>query len=141
MEQVADRSILKIYPFDKDNPLDFSWLVKSVLNELQKGVPRSEIASAFHRTYAAMWCVELAKQAVRQKLSRVVLCGGVFQNKLLVDILMPMLRQLGLQPYLPASVPCNDAGIAVGQMAVTAAWIEQSMNHNDKRHARVVVGL
>jgi len=54
---------------------------------------------------------------------------------------MPMLRQLGLQPYLPASVPCNDAGIAVGQMAVTAAWIEQSMNHNDKRHARVVVGL
>lgn len=48
---------------------------------------------------------------------------------------------VGLQPYLPASVPCNDAGIAVGQMAVTAAWIEQSMNHNDKRHARVVVGL
>ena len=88
-----------------------------------------------------MGCVELAKQAVRHKVSRVVLCGGVFQNKLLVDILMPMLRQLGLQPYLPASVPCNDAGIAVGQMAVTAAWIEQSMNHNDKRHARVVVGL
>ncbi|WP_418439231.1 carbamoyltransferase HypF [Barnesiella intestinihominis] len=141
LEQVANRSILKIYSFDKDNPLDFSWLVKAVLNDLQKGVPLSEIASAFHRTYAAMWCVELAKQAVRQKLSRVVLCGGVFQNKLLVDILMPMLRQLGLQPYLPASVPCNDAGIAVGQMAVTAAWIEQSMNHNDKRHARVVVGL
>ena len=141
LEQVANRSILKIYSFVKDNPLDFSWLVKAVLNDLQNGVPRSEIASAFHRTYAAMWCVELAKQAVRQKLSRVVLCGGVFQNKLLVDILMPMLRQLGLQPYLPASVPCNDAGIAVGQMAVTAAWIEQSMNHNDKRHARVVVGL
>ena len=39
---------------------------------------------------------------------------------------MALLRQVGLQPYLPALVPCNDAGIAVGQMAVAAAWLERS---------------
>ena len=123
LEQIADSSVLKIYPFDPDYPLEFSQLVVAVLNDLHKGVPHSEIAAAFHRTYAAMWCVELGRQARWQKLSRVVLCGGVFQNKLLVDILMPMLRRLGIQPYLPAVVPCNDAAIAVGQLAVASAWI------------------
>ena len=123
LEQIADRTTSTIYPFDTDNPLDYSWLVIAVLNDLRDGVSRGEIAAAFHRTYAAMWSAELVKQAAEQKLSRVVLCGGVLQNKLLVDILMPMLRQRGLQPYLPALVPCNDAAIAVGQMAVASAWI------------------
>ena len=125
LEQLADNAVSKIYYFDKEAPLDFSWLVVAILSDLQKGVPRSEIAMAFHRTYAAMWCVALAKQAIRQKLSRVVLCGGVLQNRLLTDLLMSMLRRLGLQPYLPAVVPCNDAAIAVGQMAVAAAWLDR----------------
>ncbi len=125
LEQLAEGAATKVYPFDHDNPLDISWLVVALVNDLRNGVPRSEIASAFHATYAAMWCAEVARQAVRQKLSRVVLSGGVLQNRLLTDRLMSLLRQAGLQPYLPALVPCNDAGIAVGQMAVASAWLAE----------------
>ncbi len=139
LEQMANPSATHTYPFDREHPLDFSWLVVGILEDLQRGVPRSDIASAFHHTYATMWCVELVRQARIQRLSRVVLAGGVLQNKLLVDILMPMLRDEGLQPYLPAIIPCNDAGIAVGQMAVASARMEQKQK--GERHARVVVGL
>ncbi len=139
LEQLANPSVIRIYPFDKEHPLDFSWVVVGILDDLQRGISRADIASAFHHTYATMWCVELARQAEVQRLSRVVLSGGVLQNKLLVDILMPMLREIGLQPYLSAVIPCNDAGIAVGQMAVVAARIAQK--REDKHRARVVVGL
>lgn len=126
LEQLADESVTKVYPFDHNNPLDISWLVVAMVNDLRNGVSRGEIAMAFHNTYAAMWCAEVARQAARQKQSRVVLSGGVLQNRLLTNRLMALLRQVGLQPYLPALVPCNDAGIAVGQMAVAAAWLERS---------------
>lgn len=125
LEQLAEGSAERLYPFDPHNPLDISWLVVAVVDELNRGVPRSEIAAVFHATFASMWCAEVVRQAAQQKLSRVVLSGGVLQNKRLVDRLMDLLRQAGLQPYLPAVVPCNDAGIAVGQMAVAAAWLEE----------------
>ena len=133
LEQLAEGSAERLYPFDPDNPLDISWLVVAVVDELNRGIPRSEIAGAFHATYAAMWCAEVVRQAAQQKLSRVVLSGGVLQNKRLVDRLMNLLRQAGLQPYLPAVVPCNDAGIAVGQMAVAAAWLEEREKKRDRR--------
>ncbi len=139
LEQLADVSVSRIYDFDPVHPLDFSWLVTGILADLRRGISRSEIAAVFHRTYAAMWSEELRRQFTEQKLSRVVLSGGVLQNRLLVDLLMPMLRSCGLQPYLPAVIPCNDAGIAVGQMAVAAAWREQRMKGG--YDARTVVGL
>ncbi len=139
LEQYANPSVVRVYPFDQEHPLDFSWLVMGILEDLKQGVPRPDIAAVFHRTYATMWSVELARQAKSHRLSRVVIAGGVLQNKLLVDTLMPMLRDVGLQPYLPAVIPCNDAGIAVGQMAIAAAWMEQK--RKGERCARSVVGL
>ncbi len=139
LEQFANPSVVRVYPFDKENPLDFSWVIAGILNDLQCRVDRADIAATFHRTYAAMWCAELLRQAEVQRLSRIVLAGGVLQNKLLVDMLMPMLRDVGLQPYLPVVIPCNDAGIAVGQMAVASAWLEQKKI--GESHARIIVGL
>ena len=114
---------------------DYNHMMQTLTGDAADGYPgcpgvgpktaASLLAGVAH-TYAAMWCAEVARQAARQKLSRVVLSGGVLQNRLLTNRLMALLRQVGLQPYLPALVPCNDAGIAVGQMAVAAAWLERS---------------
>jgi len=65
------------------------------------------------RTYA-----EAAQRVGQQHgLSRVVLSGGCFQNKLLLEGMRQELQARGLQVYTHSAVPMNDAGVSLGQLA------------------------
>ena len=47
----------------------------------------------------------------------VVLSGGVFQNATLLNLTCAKLRERGIKFHLNREVPCNDSGIAYGQLA------------------------
>jgi hydrogenase maturation protein HypF len=53
-------------------------------------------------------------------IKQVVLSGGSFQNKYLAEKLVFLLEQRHFDVFLPVEVPCNDGGIAMGQIAVAA---------------------
>jgi hydrogenase maturation protein HypF len=55
-------------------------------------------------------------------LEKVVLAGGVFQNRTLLSELEEQLNQKGFQVYSKALVPTNDGGLALGQ-AVAAHYM------------------
>ena len=65
-------------------------------------------------------CARLAGAA---GLDAVVLSGGVFQNRLLLERTAADLRRRGLRVLVPERLPPNDGGIAYGQAAVAAATI------------------
>ncbi len=44
------------------------------------------------------------------------LTGGVFQNRVLAELTVSKLADAGFDAYLTKRVPCNDGGIAVGQL-------------------------
>ena len=44
------------------------------------------------------------------------LSGGVFQNRLLAELALAELAAAGFDTYLPERSPCNDGGIALGQL-------------------------
>jgi len=48
---------------------------------------------------------------------RVVLAGGCFQNRLLLEGLIQALQGAGLEPLWAQQLPCSDGGLAVGQVA------------------------
>ena len=50
-----------------------------------------------------------------------VLSGGVFQNRLLLERCTADLAAHGLRVLHPERLPCNDGGISYGQAAVAAA--------------------
>ena len=50
-----------------------------------------------------------------------VLCGGVFQNKLLTELIAEMQSGFPQPLGLPGVIPTNDGGLAAGQLAVAAA--------------------
>jgi hydrogenase maturation protein HypF len=53
----------------------------------------------------------------------VVLGGGCFQNRLLLELCLAELRARGLQPFWPQAVPAGDGGLAVGQvLALRPPW-------------------
>jgi hydrogenase maturation protein HypF len=63
-----------------------------------------------------------ACEQVRQQtgINTVVLSGGVFQNRLLLELLIMRLEQRAFQSFFNQCVPPNDGGISLGQAAIAA---------------------
>ena len=55
----------------------------------------------------------------------VVLSGGVFQNATLLNLTCAKLRERGIKFHLNRAVPCNDSGIAYGQLAAYLSEISR----------------
>jgi hydrogenase maturation protein HypF len=49
-------------------------------------------------------------------INRIAVSGGVFQNALLSELLLPALAAEGFEVYTHENVPPGDGGIAVGQV-------------------------
>ena len=92
--------------------------------DLKRGIRRAVIARKFHQTVAQM-AVACAR-AVREHsgIERVALSGGVWQNRLLLEVAVGLLRESGFDVLLHHSVPANDGGLAYGQVAVAAAQMK-----------------
>jgi hydrogenase maturation protein HypF len=96
-------------------------LLTDLLADLRRGVPVAHIAHRFHRSVA-----ELVSRCCRHirdlsGLNKVALSGGVFQNKLLTEMVVDLLRRDEFTPLVHRQVPPNDGGIALGQAAI-AGW-------------------
>jgi hydrogenase maturation protein HypF len=76
------------------------------------------ISACFHNTVAsaiAEVCLRLRQQ---ERLNRVCLSGGVFQNVYLLERVVADLRRGGFEVFLHATVPPNDGGISLGQAVI-----------------------
>lgn len=95
-------------------------LLRELVQDLRRRVSIPEIAHRFHKSVAEL--VSLGCCHIREVsgLSKVALSGGVFQNKLLTELTVDLLRRDGFEPLLHQKVPPNDGGIALGQAAIAA---------------------
>ncbi len=118
------------YPFElADGEIRLAALFAQLLADRQNGALVPDIARRFHLTVAEM-AVEAAKvvraqtEAVEKRVNRVALSGGVWQNRLLLEMTVPLLEQAGFEVLLHHTVPANDGGLAYGQVAVAAAQLK-----------------
>jgi hydrogenase maturation protein HypF len=81
---------------------------------------KCSLALAFHHAVADA-CITMAAHALDSGIRTpdIVLSGGVFQNRLLVSMLVPGLEKLGLAVRQHRNVPPNDGGISLGQAVIT----------------------
>jgi hydrogenase maturation protein HypF len=95
--------------------------IRAIASDVSAGVPVATVAARFHEGIAlatARACVDAAE---RHGVELVVLSGGVFQNRTLLERTAALLTAAGLHPLVPERLPPNDGGIAYGQAAVAAA--------------------
>ena len=103
--------------------IDFSETVRGIVSDFRRGTGRPVIAARFHNTVAAA-AVEIARSLSDETdIEEVVLTGGVFQNRHLLQKVTAALRALGLKPFTNTRVPANDAGISLGQAYLLLARI------------------
>jgi hydrogenase maturation protein HypF len=100
----------------KTNIIDWRAMIEGVLADLAAGVSAGEIAAAFHNSLLEV-IVRLAAQA---QVEQVVLSGGCFQNRRLLEGSIERLQKAGFRPFWGQKIPANDGGIALGQ--IVAAW-------------------
>jgi hydrogenase maturation protein HypF len=90
---------------------DWRPLIESVQRDTAAGTDRGLIAARFHNALVD-WVVETAIQG---GIGQVVLSGGVFQNRYLLERSAAGLEARGFRVYSHQRVPPNDGGIALGQ--------------------------
>ncbi len=115
-----------IQPSDRTNksPMVIDWtsILKEILTDINQQRSTAEISVKFHNTLVEI-IVAIARQV---KCKQIVLTGGCWQNKYLSERAIFRLKEENFAPYWHHRVPCNDGGIAVGQII---AGLRNSINH------------
>ena len=101
--------------------VDFSPMFPALLRELRAGIFAAALARRFHATVAGASVEACCRIASETGIDRVVLSGGVFQNRLLSEMVYTALVKQGLAVFTHRLSPPNDGCIALGQAAV-AGW-------------------
>jgi hydrogenase maturation protein HypF len=110
------------YPLPPDGErLDARETIRFLVADLEAGADAGQVSARFHNALAAATATACARLAEERGLDKVVLSGGVFQNRLLLERTGAALDAAGLRVLLPRRLPPNDGGIAYGQAAVAAA--------------------
>jgi hydrogenase maturation protein HypF len=124
-EALADPGAAEPYPFVLQpippvvmNPQP---AILAVLADLAAGVPVAAISARFHAGLARVTAEACVLAAQRAEVDIAVLSGGVFQNRLLLELTSDRLVEAGLRVLVPERLPCNDGQIAFGQVAIAAA--------------------
>jgi hydrogenase maturation protein HypF len=106
--------------------IDWSGIIKEVLEDVIQNIQPSIIAVKFHNTLVEI----IAAVAMKVKQNRVILSGGCFQNTYLTEHTVRRLREVGFRPYWHQRVPPNDGGIALGQVYAALRREKKEMDHS-----------
>jgi hydrogenase maturation protein HypF len=120
LEAMADPAERGRYEIDG---LEAGPAVLALVEEIEDGIAPATVAARFHNTIAAATAEACSALASSSGTEVVVLSGGVFQNRLLLEAAAALLTRSGLRVLVPEVLPPNDGGIAFGQVAVAAATL------------------
>lgn len=110
-----------------DSPiLDPQPLIEALLNGIEAGAPADRLALGFHIAITHATTHIASEICAREGLDTVALSGGVFMNRLLLQLLTRELKSVGLTVLVPHSVPVNDGCIAYGQATIARALLAQT---------------
>jgi hydrogenase maturation protein HypF len=119
LEAIAADGVAESYPFGVDgDTVDFRPVIERIVAEARAGTPAPLIGARFHNTVAYAIVEVCRRLRTDEKLNRVCLSGGTFQNMKLLARTLSGLRRLGFEVFIHAQVPPNDGGIALGQAVI-----------------------
>ncbi len=105
MEEFYNRDIEEFYPFEiRDDEVNIYPMIEEIVKEKSKEV----IISKFFNTL-----VEIIYTIYKRYNLPLVLSGGVFQNRVLLELILEKVPDT----IVPNQIPPNDGGIVLGQVA------------------------
>lgn len=131
LEQEASDELFEHYvvPLNREY-ISSGSLFEGILEDMKQNKTAAFISAKFHNTMVRI-IVEQCKILLQATgATTVIASGGCFQNKRLTEQLQIRFASEQIPFYIPERIPCNDGGVAVGQLAVVAA-----IQHKDNKNA------
>lgn len=106
------------FAYREGETIEIDWrpLIRQIVSDVERLTP-GRIAMKFHRAVATL-VVELA---VRFPHHVPVVCGGVFQNRVLLTLINHYATIQNCPVKFPGRIPTGDGGLAVGQLVVASS--------------------
>ncbi len=120
LESVAVTEEKGRYEWQAKDTIDVSPMIREIVKEITQGTYAGIIAAKFHHTITDIIIKTCEKIREETGINRVVLSGGAFQNRILLENSERMLKEKDFRVFHPVEFPVNDGGIALGQLAVAA---------------------
>ncbi|MEA2398870.1 MAG: hydrogenase maturation protein HypF, partial [Thermoleophilaceae bacterium] len=105
--------------------LDARPTIRAIVADVEAGAAPDLVSARFHATLADATVRACALLCQRASVETVVLSGGVFQNRTLLEGTRAAIGQRGLRTLVPERLPPNDGGISYGQAAIAAFNLER----------------
>ncbi len=116
LEYAIDENESGVYSLDylSEDKLIIDWrpMIKAIVNDIQNCILTSVIAAKFHNTLAEM----IFKVAEQFNVENLLLSGGCFQNKFLLEKIIRTGKEKKINVYRHHEIPTNDGGISAGQI-------------------------
>ncbi|MEG1868129.1 MAG: carbamoyltransferase HypF [Clostridiales bacterium] len=103
-------------------------IFQAIAKGLSLGVSKESMALGFHEAVAKMVLSLCEKISKKTAVKNIVLTGGVFQNKILMEATLELLREEDFNIYYNISVGTNDGGISLGQTYIGMEYLKESKN-------------
>ena len=140
LEAVADPGCGESYPFtlareekQRERPLQppyvvsFAETIRGIVADVCGSVPAGLISARFHNTLAEVMAAAALRAREELALDTVVLSGGVFLNRTLLEKAESRLEELGFRVLRPVLYSPNDESISVGQIAFALNHLRKGM--------------
>ena len=101
-------------------------LIKEILNRRLNGEDPGSLAYFFHQELANQITASCVKIREQSGCNKAALSGGVFQNRLLLELTDQMLKKQKFEVLKHQLIPPNDGGIALGQAVYAMAYLERN---------------
>lgn len=120
LEAAIDHNCHDFYSFEINKVIDFSSLIKELIMDLNKKTNIGIIAAKFHNTIINVIFAVAENIKKTSGINKVVLSGGSFQNKYLLEKTEDRLFDAGFEVFSHSKSPSNDGGLALGQIVIAA---------------------
>ena len=120
LESLVDDNCTDSYSFKSGKTIEVDEMIKEVVNDLISGVNNVVISTKFHNTVISIIFATVNEVRQRTGIGKVVLSGGTFQNRYLLQKTEDKLLKENFQVYTPQVIPANDGGIALGQLVIAS---------------------
>ncbi len=98
--------------------IDPALTFRQIVTDLQLKHSAQEIAARFHSTVGFMLRDTCLRIRQNSRINTVVLSGGVFQNGILLELSLRLLREAGFCVFTHRHLPCSDVSISLGQAII-----------------------
>jgi hydrogenase maturation protein HypF len=103
--------------------IDLRQTIRELVVARRNGAAPANLAARFHATLAQAIGAACVRVRSGEKLNRVCLSGGSFQNMRLLEETVSRLERAGFEVFWQSAIPPNDGGLSLGQAVVARALV------------------